>query len=193
MGTWGNLAHRILTFAYRNFEGRVPEPGELTDEDRAIIASVEAAYAPVAEDIEACRFRAGLAKAMAVAREANRYLDAAAPWKALKVDRARAATSVYVTLKVVDSLKLLFAPFVPFSSEKLHATLGYDEPLFGTQEIVEYQESQRRHAGLTYHGVGTGDRWVPSDLQAGQALREPAPLFKKLDDEIVEQELARLG
>ena len=194
VGTWGNLAHRVLTFAYRNFEGRVPEPGDLTDEDRAIIATVEAAFAPVAEDLEACRFRAGLAKAMAVAREANRYLDAAAPWKALKTDRARAATAVYVTLKVVDSLKVLFAPYVPFGSEKLHATLGYDEPLFGRQEVVEYQESERRHAGLTYHGVAEGtDRWAPSALLPGQLLREPAPLFKKLDDEIVEQELARLG
>ena len=131
---------------------------------------------------------------MAAAREANRYLDAAAPWKALKADRERAATIVYVTLRVVDSLNMLFAPFVPFGSEKLHATLGYEAPLFGTQEVVEYQETERRHLGLTYHGVEEGsDRWCPSDLQPGQALLEPTPLFKKLDEEIVAQELARLG
>jgi len=194
LGTWGNLAHRILTFAYRNFEGRVPEPGVLTEEDRAIIATTEGAFAPVAADIEACRFRSALAAAMAVAREANRYLDTAAPWKALKVDRQRAATIVYVTLRVVDSLKTLLSPFVPFSSERLHAMLGYAEPLFGTQQVVEYAEVERRHLGLTYHTVGArNDLWRPSALPAGQPLGEPTPLIKKLDESIVEQELARLG
>ena len=193
VGTWGNLAHRMLTFAYRNFEGQVPQPGELTDADRAILYEVEAAFGPVADDIGACRFRAGINKVMAVARAANRYLDAAAPWKALNVDRERAATATYVTLRVVDSLKILFAPFVPFSSQQLHASLGYDDALFGDQEAVVYQESEREHLGLTYHHEPKGDLWRPSELAPGQELRQPTPLFRKLDEEIIEQELARLG
>ncbi len=193
VGTWGNLAHRMLTFAYRNFGGQVPQPGELADEDRAILAEVEAAFGPVAEDLDACRFRLGLGKVMAVAREANRYLDAAAPWKALKEDRQRAATATYVTLRVVDSLKILFAPFVPFSSQQLHTMLGYGDTLFGEQEALVYRESEREHLGLTYHHQPRGDLWRPSELAPGQPLQEPKPLFAKLDEEIIEQELARLG
>ena len=193
VGTWGNLAHRMLTFAYRNFNEQVPQPGELTDADRAILDEVEVAFGPVGDDIGACRFRAGLTKVMAVARAANRYLDAAAPWKALKEDRERAATATYVTLRVVDSLKILFAPFVPFSSQQLHASLGYDDALFGEQEAVVYQESEREHLALTYHHEPKGDLWRPSELAPGQPLRQPTPLFRKLDEEIIEQELARLG
>ena len=55
-----------------------------------------------------------------------------------------------MALRVIDSLKLLFAPFLPFSSQKLHETLGYEGNLFGKQIVHEYQETSRKHKGLTY-------------------------------------------
>ncbi|MBN1400829.1 MAG: methionine--tRNA ligase [Anaerolineae bacterium] len=193
VGTWGNLAHRMLTFAFRNFDGAVPTPGELTELDQAILAQVEAAFEPIGAEIDACHFRGALAQVMALAREANRYLDEAAPWKSLKSDRQRAATTTYVALRVIDSLKVLFAPFVPFSSHKLHGYLGYDTDILGVQSAVEYQENDHKHLALTYSYDWEGDLWRPSQLPPGQALRRPEPLFVKLDDAIVEQELARLG
>ena len=193
VGTWGNLAHRMLSFAFKNFEGRVPQPGELTAEDEAIIALVDSTFEPAAADLEACHFRAGLNRTMAAAREVNRYLDAAAPWKVLKSDPQRAATATYVALRVVDSLKVLFAPYLPFSSEKLHTTLGYDGTIFGKQVVEEYQENSHKHIGLTYVQDWTEDRWRPSALEPGQAIQRPQPMFVKLDEEIVAQEVARLG
>jgi methionyl-tRNA synthetase len=41
VATWGNLVNRTLTFTYRNFDGTVPEPGELTPEDQAILKQAE--------------------------------------------------------------------------------------------------------------------------------------------------------
>ena len=193
VGTWGNLAHRMLSFAFKNFQERVPTPGELTAEDQALIAKVEAAFEPVGQQIDECKLRAALAEVMGLAREANRYLDSAAPWLVLKSNPARAATATYVALRVIDSLKLLFAPFLPFSSQKLHKALGYDSDLMGQQQIEERTEATRTHQALTYQYVHLGDVWAPSQLQPGQALRRPEPLFRKLEPEIVEQELARLG
>jgi len=193
VGTWGNLAHRMLTFAYRNYDRQVPRPQELTEADRTIIERAEEAFSAVGTEIEACRFRSAIAKVMALAREANRYLDDAAPWKQLKTDRARAATATYVTLRVVDSLKMLFAPFLPFSSQALHEALGYESDLLGRQAVVELQENNHKHLGLVYSRDWEGDIWTPSQLPPGQALGRPKPLFRKLEPEIVEQELARLG
>jgi len=193
VGTWGNLAHRMLTFAYKNFDGTVPEPGELGKEEQALIDEVNSAFEPVAEAIEACRFRWAVGRVMAAARAANRYLDTAAPWKSLKSDPVKAATATYTALRVIDSLKVLFAPFVPFSSEKLNCYLGYEEPMFGEQQETTVQESERSHLALTYEGAHDVDVWKPSDLQPGQTLQRPKPLFRKLDEEIVEQERARLG
>jgi methionyl-tRNA synthetase len=193
VGTWGNLAHRMLTYAVKNFDSQVPTPGELTDLDRELQATITAAFDAVAVDLEACRFRLALFKAIGAAREANRYLDAAAPWKILKTDRARAATATYVALWAIDSLKTLLLPFLPFSSQQLHGYLGYTDDLLGEQEVVTYHEGDRSHLGLTYRYELAGDRWHPSKLQPGQALLPPKPLFVKLEPEIVAQELARLG
>lgn len=192
VGTWGNLAHRMLTFAGKHFDGAVPTPGSFTDLDQEILRTAEEAFGTVAQDLEACRFRAAISKVMGVAREANRYLDAAAPWKLLKSDRERAATATYVALNVVDSLKVLFAPFLPFSSQRLHEYLGYDGDILGEQNALEFQENDHKHLALTYEHTLEGDLWVPSQLPAGQALRKPQPLFRKLDDSIVEEEIARL-
>jgi methionyl-tRNA synthetase len=96
-------------------------------------------------------------------------------------------------MRAVDSLKTLLAPWLPFSSERLHQTLGYTEPLFGQQEIVTIEEQERSHEALVYDGARATGRWEPSDLKPGGAFERPKPLFKKLDEDLVGQERERLG
>jgi methionyl-tRNA synthetase len=131
-----------------------------------------------------------------VAREANGYLDHKAPWFQIKEDRAAAATTVHVTqsVRVVNNLKTILAPTlrVPHTAQKLHDYLGYDGQLFGTQHVVEYQEETRSHQALTYDHTGAIGAWAPSQLPPGQALRPPAPLFKKLDESVIDEEYTRL-
>ena len=71
VATWGNLANRMLSFAYKRFDGVVPEPGELDDADHVLLAQVEAGFETVGELYNACKFRAALSEALALAREAN--------------------------------------------------------------------------------------------------------------------------
>jgi methionyl-tRNA synthetase len=130
---------------------------------------------------------------MALAREANVYLDRKAPWFQIKEDKATAATTAYVTLRVVDNLKTILSPILPHTAQQLHEYLGYDAQLFGTQKVVAYHETERSHQALTYDHNGAAGTWTPSKLPPGQALRKPAPLFKKLDESLIEEEYARLG
>jgi hypothetical protein len=65
--------------------------------------------------------------------------------------------------------------------------------LFGQQVVREYDEAARSHTALTYDGDGVTAQWKPSQLPVGQALGAVAPLFEKLDDEVVEQERSKLG
>jgi methionyl-tRNA synthetase len=110
-------------------------------------------------------------------------------------DRA-AATTVCVTrsVRVVDNLKTILAPTlrVPHTAQKLHEYLGYDGQLFGTQHVVEYQEETRAHQALTYDNSDAIGTWTKSELPPGQVLRPPAPLFKRLDESVIEEEYARL-
>mgnify|MGYP001822550234 CR=1 FL=1 len=161
-------------------------------QDRALLEKVEAGFETVGELYNACKFRAALGEALAVAREANGYLDRKAPWFQIKEDPEAAATSVYVILRAIDNLKTILAPILPHTAQQLHEYLGYEGQLFGTQQVVEYQEEARSHQALTYDHTGAIGTWAPSALPAGQALREPAPMFKKLDESVIEEEYARL-
>jgi methionyl-tRNA synthetase len=200
VATWGNLANRMLSFAYKRFDGRVPEPGELDDEDRALLKKVEGGFETSGALYNACKFRAALGECLAQAREANGYtfaalsagLDRKAPWFQIKEDPLAAATTVYIILRAVDNLKTILAPILPHTAQRLHEFLGYDGQLFGIQHVVEYQEETRSHQALTYDHSGAIGTWVPSQLPPGQVLRQPAPLFKELDESIVEEETARL-
>ncbi|MDH7488120.1 MAG: methionine--tRNA ligase [Anaerolineae bacterium] len=193
VATYGNLVHRTLSFAQRNFEGRVPEPGELSEADAAILARADGAFQTVGDLLDGCKFKAAITEVMAVAHDANRYLDAKAPWFQIKTDRRTAATTIYTCLCVINDLKVLLAPFLPFSSQRLHRLLGYDTDIFGRQYTEVVQEATRSHLVLRYDGSALAARWEPSRVPPGQKLPPPTPLFSKVDESIVEQELARMS
>ena len=193
VATWGNLANRVLSFADKHWDGKIPSPGELRPADREIIKTVESGFQSVAEYIEAVQLRAGLSEAMRLAAEVNKYLDQSAPWFEIKSDKFAASTTIFTALKAVDSLKILFAPFLPFSSERLHTYLGYDSPLFGEQYVDTIQDELGEHEVLRYNPDKASGRWEHSRLQSGQALIDPKPNLRKLDDSIVETERSRLG
>ncbi|RME37961.1 MAG: methionine--tRNA ligase [Thermoflexia bacterium] len=191
LATWGNLCHRVLTFAHRNFEGCVPVPGLMDRTDVGLLAKIDVAFGPIGQLLEGCHFRTALSEVMALAREVNRYLEEKGPWFQIKEDRAAAGTTIYVALRAIDSLKVLFAPFLPFSSEALHQYLGYEGTLFGRQYVATFHENGRSHDALCYDPSGATGRWKPSELPAGQPLRPPQPLYAKLSP--VEETLSETG
>ena len=193
VATWGNLANRVLSFAFKHWEGVVPEPGELTGMDKDLLAEVEEGFRTVATEYEAVHLRAALAESMRLASEVNKYLDQTAPWQMVKTDKAAAGRSIYVALRAIDSLKTLFAPVLPFTCDKLHGFLGYSGSLFGTQNVGVEKDGLGEHSVLRYNPTGAVGKWEASQLKAGQQLNQPQPLFKKLEPKIVEEERARLA
>ena len=143
---WGNLVNRALALSYRHF-GAVPEPGPLTPEDEEIIAAVEAGFDTVGELIGAARFRASITEAMRLADRVNQYASDQAPWATIKTDRERAATVLYVLLRAVDNLKIIFTPFLPFSSQTLHELLGYEGWIAGPLEFRDRRGGRRLAPG----------------------------------------------
>jgi methionyl-tRNA synthetase len=193
VATWGNLANRVLSFAFKHWDGLVPEPGELRAEDQELLAQIEAGFNQVGALLEEVRLRQALREILGLARLVNGYLDRAPWFSVIKTDKSAAAKTVYAALRAIDNLKILFAPFLPFSSEKLHRTLGYHQPLFGEQKILAVEESRRSHQVLAYDPSQASGRWEPSTLQPGQPIEQPQPLYKKLDESIIEEERALLG
>lgn len=193
VAAWGNLVNRMVGFAYKRFEGTVPAYDVLTPEDEAILAKVEAGFDEVGQLIEAVKLREALNVVMTLTRDTNAYLDGRAPWSAFKHDPVDAARSVYTVLRVIDNLKTMLAPWLPESSQQVHEMLGYDGQLFGDLNILTLHESTRDHLALSYDPSKAIGKWQKSALQPNTPLREPKPLFVKLEPEMVEAERVYLG
>jgi methionyl-tRNA synthetase len=197
--SWGNLVNRSISLAARNV-GEVPRPGTLTEADAKLLASSRDAFGTVGGLIERSRQKAAIGEAMRVVGDANRYLSDQAPWKLRRsedlADVERMHTILHVALQAVDDCKTLLTPFLPSSSTKAHALLGGEGEWQRMPEIVEVDEPTA--PGSPSYPVLTGDydtgaRWESVPLPVGRPLSAPTPLFPKLDESIVDTELARLA
>jgi len=168
VSTYGNLVQRVLTFTYTRFGGIVPTPDEIDTVSHGLLDKVQNTFDAVDKLIYRCHFREAIRTAMALAQDANRYLDEKAPWKTIKDDRQAAATSLYVAITVITALKTILYPFIPFSSEKLHGYLGLSDSI--------------EHGG-----------WNMVMPQPGTKLNPPQILFAKLDESVIEEEMCRMG
>jgi methionyl-tRNA synthetase len=192
VSTWGNLVNRTASMIAKNV-GSIPEAGELTDEDRAVLDAVRGGFATVGDLIGGHRQKAAVSEAMRLAGEANKYLSEQAPWALRKTDPQRMLTVLHVAAQAVTDLNTLLSPFLPHSSQAVHEALG------GTgvfQPMPEIREVEDLDGGPAYPVI-TGDysaapRWEPRPVVPGTPVAPPSPIFTKLDDSIVEEELARL-
>jgi methionyl-tRNA synthetase len=192
IANWGNLVNRTLASAHKNF-GTVPEPGKLQEADEKLLAEIESGFEAVGDLIESARYKAALGEAMRLATLVNRYTNEQEPWALIDTDRERAGTVLYIALRSIDSLKVIFAPFLPFSSQTVHELLGYEGTIAGPLELREVGDGDDRHEVLTGDYEPWVGSWSPSELPAGQQLSKPKPLFKKLDpDVVVPGELERM-
>ena len=196
VATWGNLANRVLAFCYKHWEEHVPgdsgKPMSLRSADLELLATIENGFNTIGAELDAVRLRSTLGETMKLATAVNVYLDVNAPWSAVKTDKDAAAKTVYTALRAIDSLKVMFAPFLPFTSQRLHEFFGYETPLFGEQYTETVKDSLGEHTVLRYKGI-EGLQWKPSELKPGQKLNQPGPLFKKLEPVVAEEERERLG
>jgi methionyl-tRNA synthetase len=191
VAAWGNLVNRSISMAAKNF-GAIPAAGDLTDADRALLERSRAAFPAVGGELGRSRFKNAATEAFDVVREANKYLADQAPWK-LKDDPERQKSILHVALQIVDDAKTLLTPFLPNSSNKIHAMLGGEGVWSAMPEIHEVDED----GGPTYPVItGAYDQgaatWESQAIRPGMPLAPPTPLFPKLDPKVVDEELARL-
>ncbi len=193
VSNWGNLVNRVLNMTNRYFNGIVPDPGQLAEQDTALLDAIDAGFDSVGALYDACKFRAVAQEALRLSTLVNQYLEETSPWTTAKTDMAATGRSLYTAVQAISALKAMWAPILPFTSQALHEMLGEEGALFGTQKVETYQEETRSHVGLTYDGAAAVGTWSRSEIPVGRQLPKPRPLFKKLDDSVVADEFTRLG
>jgi methionyl-tRNA synthetase len=192
VAAWGNLVNRAVNFASRNI-GSIPGPGTLTDADNALLENSRKSFEAVGANLGRSRFKAAVTEAMRTVSEANKYFSEQEPWKLKTSDPERMKTVLHVTLQAVDDAKTLLTPFLPRSSQAVYEMLGGTGDWSGMPRIETVDEE-----GAPSYPVITGDydtsfRWESRSIREGTPLATPKPLFTKLDQSVVDEEVARLG
>lgn len=167
VAVYGNFVNRALVLTQKYFGGKVPPCGELTEQDKEIIAEFRDVKTKVEELLEKFRFRDAQKEAMNLARIGNKYLADSEPWKVFKTDPKRVETILNLSLQLVANLAIAFEPFLPFSSEKLRSMINMPD--------------------LKWDNLGQTDL-----LTAGHELNKPELLFEKIEDEVVEAQIKKL-
>ncbi|CAN5504467.1 methionine--tRNA ligase [soil metagenome] len=151
---FGNLVNRCLSFAATRFDSTVPEgspPGPL---ERQLATDLDAHLGRLREHHDALALRKAAEEVRAIWKLANAYLSEAAPWTAIKTDKARAAAIVHTGLDLVRVAALVAWPFIPFAAEEVLECLGEN----------------------------AGSPFDSPNLPAGRRLRVPPVLFSKISE-----------
>ncbi|AEE47189.1 methionine--tRNA ligase [Cellulomonas fimi] len=188
---WGNLVNRTANMIHKNF-GAIPEAGELQPVDAALRATTAAGFDTVGRLLGEHRNRQAIGEAMRVVQEANRYLSETEPWK-LSGDRERLGTVLHTAAQAVADANTMLAPFLPFAAQKVHETLGGTgtfAPMPRIDEVEDLDDASRSYPIITGDYAAT-PRWASVPLVPGTSVAKPVPVFTKLDDAIVEEEIAR--
>lgn len=166
VGIFANFINRAMVLTQKNFDGIVPEIGELQDVDKQVLADLERLPKEIGDAIANYRFREGLSLVMDLARLGNKYLAETEPWK--QADKARVGTIMNIALQISASLGIVCEPFLPFTAQKLinmlNLTSKPDWSLAGKADL----------------------------LAAGTKLNPSEHLFTKIEDSVVEAQIQKL-
>ncbi len=195
---WGNLVNRTASMIHKRF-GAIPTPSVLEQIDRDLLDAVEAGFDEVGGLIRTHHQKAALAAVMRLVGEANKYVTETEPFK-LKApeERGRLGTILWALAQVVTDLNTMLSPFLPHSANQVDSVLGGTGGIVPMPRIEEVADldvrnddgSDRLYPILTGDYVGYPG-WERHDVLVGREVPQPHPVFAKLDESIVDEELER--
>ena len=164
---YGNFVNRTLVLTQKYYEGIIPAPNKFSTEDLLVLKELQEIPERISKNIYEYKLREAQAEMMNLARLGNKYLADQEPWKVIKTDEERVKTILYIALQITAALSVASFPFIPDTSKKLQKMLNF---------------SSESWADLLQEEL----------LQAGNKIGEVEILFPKIEDELVENEVAKL-
>ena len=214
---FGNFVNRAVVLTQKYFGGKVPANLKPEAIDAETLAQIPELRRNLEANLDGFHFREALKDAMSIARVGNKYISDTEPWKVAKTDMDRTASILYTSLQICANLAIAFEPFTPFSAEKLRGILkvgldaGFDHRAGEGEPTVNFFKPGESRALHTIAGVpsepGLNPAATPSDkpvfcwddlgkadlLPVGHELGEAVLLFAKVEDSVVEAQVAKLN
>ena len=124
---YGNYTNRVLSLIDKYYEGKIPNPDNLNDNDTKILSEVISEKNDIESNLNQFKFREALKSLINIARIGNKYLADTEPWKIKKENPERVEQILKTSFKIVSYLAVLSEPFIPFTSEKLKKMIGLNK------------------------------------------------------------------
>lgn len=178
----GNYVNRVAQFVHKHAGGVVPPlPADavMGHEEEVLQQALTDGLARVASDYDAFRFRDAAVNTMNIARAANKYFNDKAPWKTIKERPADAQLAMHVCLQVIRTLSVAVAPILPRTSAAMATLVG--------------QPVNTGAPGANAVGVDTWLQAATFTLAPSTPLGEPALLFTRIEDDVIERQTTKLG
>jgi methionyl-tRNA synthetase len=185
---WGNLIQRSLAIVSRSF-GAVPDSEHVDKRGSEILDQVVRGFDEVGALIEQSRFKLALERLMKLVDALNGYFTHEEPWQLVKSDETRAGAVLYVVLQAISDLGVMFAPFLPFSSQRLHELLGFAGLV---TNVAEDRKCPEGHTVLTRREGPLAVSWGRRELLPGTPIAPPSPLFRRIEEDEIEEAIAEL-
>lgn len=169
----GNFVNRITRFCAARFGEEVPADGDYGAAETDLIEELDRRIAAYAQCLEEMEFRKAFVELRAIWVAGNEYLQVAAPWTTIKKDKEKAAASVRCALNLIVLFAALSRSVIPFTADRMFAVFGLDP-----EASARWPES----AAAALSRFTGGERFTPPDV-----------LFKKIEDDQVEEWRERFG
>ena len=213
----GNFVNRAVVLTQKYFGGKVPANLKPEAIDAETLAQIPELRRSLEANLDGFHFREALKDAMSIARVGNKYISDTEPWKVAKTDMDRTASILYTSLQICANLAIAFEPFTPFSAEKLRGILkvgldaGFDYRAGEGEPTINFFKPGESRALHTIAGVpsepGLNQAATQTDnpvfnwddlgkadlLPVGHELGEAVLLFAKVEDSVVDAQVAKLN
>jgi len=200
----GNFVNRTAHFILTKYDGKVPFLPEkftnlnqdwekiingadydsvnkeiINENDFRLIQSLKAGLDKISDNYNKFRFRDAITETMNIARAANKYFNDEEPWKTAKINPELCAKTLFVAANLVNTLAVILSPVIPNASKKLYAALSFEAR---TGEAFEDNINK-----------GLWEKSISLQIAGGTKFNKPELLFTKLEDDIIQMQIAKLG
>ena len=162
----GNFLHRTFTFTKKFFDGKVPEYKNPSEADLEFEQAIKELPDKVGQLIADMKFREGLVEIILTAKKGNKYFNDQEPWKAVKEDMEKASNCLYLSNQLCKAMAVLLKPYIPNKADAIC-------------DIIN---------------IPTENAWDDAKvfLETGHEINKAKPLFKKIEDKVIEEQKEKL-
>ncbi len=134
---YGNFCQRTFSFVEKNCKGIVPSDVKFNSDDLKILNSISNNINKIRSLIDDQQLNEYVKFIIDKSSDANKYFNDESPWSK-KGDKKRLDTIVYVSLEVIRKISILLLPIIPYSANKVLASLNLDPRTLKLSSITDH-------------------------------------------------------